>query len=245
MLRTIKLGEADRIVTIFTQGHGKVRAVAKGDPQDGEPLRRPARADEPRRAPVLQGPRARRRHPGRDDRRRTARCARSYGCSRTRCRCSRRSTRSPRSASPTPALYRMLVGALRTLGSDAVAAGDAGVLLEAARARGLPPACSTAAPAAATRVGTVHARSTSATAACCARRARRLGGVRVDAGGARRCCAASSAAASTARWPSRRDRARARGRAPRRRRARAPLRTPTAQRRYCSPSRDARPRCLG
>lgn len=30
MLRTIKLGEADRIVTIFTQAHGKVRAVAKG-----------------------------------------------------------------------------------------------------------------------------------------------------------------------------------------------------------------------
>ena len=30
MLRTIKLGEADRIVTFLTQGHGKVRAVAKG-----------------------------------------------------------------------------------------------------------------------------------------------------------------------------------------------------------------------
>jgi DNA repair protein RecO (recombination protein O) len=30
VLRTIKLGEADRIITIFTQGHGKVRAVAKG-----------------------------------------------------------------------------------------------------------------------------------------------------------------------------------------------------------------------
>jgi len=30
VLRTIKLGEADRIVTIFTQGHGKIRAVAKG-----------------------------------------------------------------------------------------------------------------------------------------------------------------------------------------------------------------------
>lgn len=30
VLRTIKLGETDRIVTIFTQGHGKVRAVAKG-----------------------------------------------------------------------------------------------------------------------------------------------------------------------------------------------------------------------
>jgi DNA repair protein RecO (recombination protein O) len=30
VLRTIKLGEADRIITIFTQGHGKIRAVAKG-----------------------------------------------------------------------------------------------------------------------------------------------------------------------------------------------------------------------
>ena len=30
VLRTIKLGEADRIVTVFTQGNGKVRAVAKG-----------------------------------------------------------------------------------------------------------------------------------------------------------------------------------------------------------------------
>ena len=30
VLRTVKLGEADRIVTLLTQGHGKVRAVAKG-----------------------------------------------------------------------------------------------------------------------------------------------------------------------------------------------------------------------
>lgn len=30
MLRTIKLGEADRIVTFLTEGRGKVRAVAKG-----------------------------------------------------------------------------------------------------------------------------------------------------------------------------------------------------------------------
>ena len=28
VLRAIKLGEADRIVTIFTLGHGKIRAVA-------------------------------------------------------------------------------------------------------------------------------------------------------------------------------------------------------------------------
>ena len=30
VLRTIKLGEADRIITVVTEGHGKVRAVAKG-----------------------------------------------------------------------------------------------------------------------------------------------------------------------------------------------------------------------
>ena len=30
VLRTWKLGEADRIVVIFTPEHGKVRAVAKG-----------------------------------------------------------------------------------------------------------------------------------------------------------------------------------------------------------------------
>ena len=30
VLRTIRLGEADRIVTILTLGHGKIRAVAKG-----------------------------------------------------------------------------------------------------------------------------------------------------------------------------------------------------------------------
>jgi DNA repair protein RecO (recombination protein O) len=30
VLRTIRLGEADRIVTFLTRGHGKVRAVAKG-----------------------------------------------------------------------------------------------------------------------------------------------------------------------------------------------------------------------
>src|SRR5437870_13563770 len=30
VLRTIRLGEADRIVTLYTKGRGKVRAVAKG-----------------------------------------------------------------------------------------------------------------------------------------------------------------------------------------------------------------------
>src|SRR5690242_7133511 len=30
VIRTYKLGEADRIVVLFTRNHGKVRAVAKG-----------------------------------------------------------------------------------------------------------------------------------------------------------------------------------------------------------------------
>ena len=30
VLRTSKLGEADRIITILTRGHGKIQAVAKG-----------------------------------------------------------------------------------------------------------------------------------------------------------------------------------------------------------------------
>lgn len=35
VLRTTKLGEADRIVTMLTEGHGKVRAVAKGVRRSG------------------------------------------------------------------------------------------------------------------------------------------------------------------------------------------------------------------
>ncbi len=35
VLRTVKLGEADRIVTLFTQGNGRVRAVAKGVRRSG------------------------------------------------------------------------------------------------------------------------------------------------------------------------------------------------------------------
>ena len=36
VLRSVKLGEADKIVTILTQGSGKVRAVAKGLLPGGE-----------------------------------------------------------------------------------------------------------------------------------------------------------------------------------------------------------------
>ena len=69
VLRTIKLGETDRIVTILTQGHGKIRAVAKGVRKPGSRFGARLEPDEPRRAAVLPGPRARRRHPDRDHRR--------------------------------------------------------------------------------------------------------------------------------------------------------------------------------
>ena len=115
VLRTIKLGEADRIVTIFTQGHGKIRAVAKGDPQDDEQVRRPARADEPGRAAVLQGPRARHRHPGRDARIEPG-AARGVRAAHARDPDARSGRPGRPGREPNPALYRMLTGALRALG---------------------------------------------------------------------------------------------------------------------------------
>ena len=68
VLRTLRLGEADRIVVLMTAQHGKVRAVAKG-------VRKTTSRFGARLEPtthvallLLRGPRARRRHPGRDAR---------------------------------------------------------------------------------------------------------------------------------------------------------------------------------
>ena len=68
VLRTYKLGEADRIVVLCTRGHGKVRAVAKGVRKTKskfgshlEPMSHIA-------APALRGAGARHRHPDRVDR---------------------------------------------------------------------------------------------------------------------------------------------------------------------------------
>ena len=49
VLRTYKLGEADRIVVLLTPGHGKVRAVAKGIRRTKSRIGGPARAAQPRR----------------------------------------------------------------------------------------------------------------------------------------------------------------------------------------------------
>jgi DNA repair protein RecO (recombination protein O) len=88
VLRTIKLGETDRIVTVLTQGHGRIRAVAKG-------VRKPGSRFGARLAN-----RALREH---------------YGCLTHAVSMLEATDQVSPEREPNPALYRMLVGALRTL----------------------------------------------------------------------------------------------------------------------------------
>ena len=66
VLRTQKLGEADRIITLLTRSHGRVRAVGKGVRRTRQQVRGPAGAVHPRRPADLRGPLAGRRAAGRD-----------------------------------------------------------------------------------------------------------------------------------------------------------------------------------
>ena len=138
MLRTIKLGEADRIVTIFTQGHGKVRAVAKGIRKTTskfgarlEPTSRVAmqcykgrELDIVTQAETLESNRALREE---------------YALFTHAIPMLEAVDQVAQDREPNPALYRMLTGALRTLAERANRARHARVLLEAAVARRLPP----------------------------------------------------------------------------------------------------------
>ena len=71
VLRTQKLGEADRIVTLLTRQHGR---CARSQGRAAHQSRFGARLEPfmDRRRPVLRGPQPRHRDPGRDARRRTA-----------------------------------------------------------------------------------------------------------------------------------------------------------------------------
>ena len=194
MLRTIKLGEADRIVTIFTQGHGKVRAVAKGVRKTKskfgarlEPTSRVALQCY-RAASSTSSPRPRPSS-------RTACCARTTACSRTRCRCSKRSTRSRRNTSRIPRSTACSRARCARSAERRSRGRHARVLLEAAVARRLPPDARRLRPLRrARRAGrrTSWSRSTSRRAARCAGRARAAVVVRSRP---RRstCCAACSA----------------------------------------------------
>jgi DNA repair protein RecO (recombination protein O) len=115
VLRTIKLGETDRIVTILTQGHGKIRAVAKGVRKPGsrfgarlEPMShlalqcyRGRELDVVTQTETIDANRALREH---------------YGCLTHAISMLEATDQVAQEREPNPALYRMLTGALRTLG---------------------------------------------------------------------------------------------------------------------------------
>ena len=114
VLRTIKLGEADRIVTILTQGNGKVRAVAKGVRKTSsrfgarlEPMSRVAlqcyrgrELDVVTQAETLEANRVLREE---------------YGLLTHAIPMLEAVDQVAQEHEPNPALYRMLTGALRTL----------------------------------------------------------------------------------------------------------------------------------
>jgi DNA repair protein RecO (recombination protein O) len=114
VLRTIKLGETDRIVTVLTQGHGRIRAVAKGVRKPGsrfgarlEPTSHVAlqcyqgrELDVVTQVETIDANRALREH---------------YGCLTHAVSMLEATDQVSPEREPNPALYRMLVGALRTL----------------------------------------------------------------------------------------------------------------------------------
>jgi DNA repair protein RecO (recombination protein O) len=117
VLRTIKLGETDRIVTILTQGHGKVRAVAKGVRKPGsrfgarlEPTShialqcyRGRELDVVTQVETIDANRALREH---------------YGCLTHSVSMLEATDHLAQEREANPALYRMLVGALRELAAN-------------------------------------------------------------------------------------------------------------------------------
>ncbi len=118
VLRTIKLGETDRIVTILSQGHGKIRAVAKGVRKPGsrfgarlEPMthlafqcyRGRSELDIVNQVETIDANRALREH---------------YGCLTHAISMLEAADQVAQDRQPNPALYRMLVRALRTLAAN-------------------------------------------------------------------------------------------------------------------------------
>ncbi len=117
VLRTIKLGEADRIVTFLTRGHGKVRAVAKG-------IRRPGSRFGARLEPMSNV--ALQLYQGREldivtqvetiDANRSLR--EHYGCLTHATSMLEAVDQVALEREPNPALYRMLTNALLTLAAE-------------------------------------------------------------------------------------------------------------------------------
>ena len=119
VLRSIKLGEADRIVTFLTEGRGKVRAVAKGVRRSKSRFGARLEPTTHLCPPALRGPQPRRRHPGRDDRLQPP-AARDYGAFTQAIAMLEAVDQVAQEAEANVALYRMLAAALRTLAEDPV-----------------------------------------------------------------------------------------------------------------------------
>ena len=110
VLRTYKLGEADRIVVMMTAEHGKVRAVAKGVRKTKSKFGARLEPMSHVRLLLYRGPRARHRQPGGVGRAAVADARRASTARRRAWRCSRPSTSWRSSASRTRSLYRMRSG---------------------------------------------------------------------------------------------------------------------------------------
>jgi DNA repair protein RecO (recombination protein O) len=117
VLRTIKLGEADRIVSVITQGHGKVRAVAKGI---RKPTSRFGARLEPTSHVALQCYRGRELDVVTQVETIDAfrRLREHYGSLTHAISMLEAVDQVAQEREPNPALYRMLVGALRTLAAS-------------------------------------------------------------------------------------------------------------------------------
>ena len=118
VLRSIKLGDTDRIVTILARGHGKIRAVAKGVRKPGsrfgarlEPTshialqcyRGRSELDVVTQVETIDANRGLREH---------------YGCLTHAVSMLEATDQVAQDREQNTALYRMLVGALRTLAAD-------------------------------------------------------------------------------------------------------------------------------
>jgi DNA repair protein RecO (recombination protein O) len=117
VLRTIKLGETDRIVTLLTRGHGRVRGVAKGIRKPGsrfgarlEPTTHVAlqcyrgrELDVITQVETIDANRSLREH---------------YGCLTHAVSMLEAVDQVAQEREPNPALYRMLTNALRTLARE-------------------------------------------------------------------------------------------------------------------------------
>ena len=170
VLRSIKLGETDRIVTVLAQGHGKVRAVAKGVRKPGsrfgarlEPTthlafqcyRGRSDLDVVTQVETIDSNRALREH---------------YGCLTHAVSMLEATDQVAQDREPNAAALPDARRRAPHAGGRAQPARERGVLLEAARARGVPSAARRLC-ALRQRVGPSSRPSTSWRAVCSARRA--------------------------------------------------------------------------